>query len=353
MSETNYSIEDLKDIYLIHREGDNIAYKSEQSIKFSIQRFEDFLGQKELTISDFDKGSNLVVKIEGKRTNKATPRNLFDYFVMWMVNEAKYAPSTIDTTYGYFNGFVKFLYEEDHITYPAHEHTAIADYINHGETIQRELWGEDYVSITPEQHKIVRENVPPPVFRNKLICDLLMTTGMRRGELAELRLDNIDIDNNRVEVPAIKGRTKPRPVYIPDKVKTNLNIWIEAKRDAYYNSDSDYLFVTNDSRSNGGISPKRISKIVQIGAEALEDQDSYLDQSGKKKNKYKAHSYRNGYADHFIEKSSSNGGTDRDANIYLLSQILGHSSISQTEKYLSDTNEEVIKDQMDKYSPSV
>lgn len=356
MSKSNneYTIKDFKEIYLIQRENEKLAEKSLDSVEHSIQRFEDFLESKDLTVYDFDKESDIVVDIEGKKsTHKGTENNLYDYFIMWMINEAGYASSTISTTTGYFNSFIEFLYKEEHITYEAHKHTSVSDYISHSDTEQRKRWSEDYVSITPEQHKIVRANVPPPVFRNKLICDILMTTGMRRSELTELKLSNVDLTQNKIDVPAVKGSDKTRPVFIPDKIKTNLKIWIEAKRDAYYNSDSEYVFITNDSRSTGGLSPKRVSKIVQIGASALDDQDSYEDKRGRVKNKYKAHSYRNGFADHFINESSSDGGTDEDANIYVLKEILGHSSITQTEKYISKSDETMIKDQMDKYSPDV
>ena len=342
MSEPSFN--ELRTAYVNGRRGEDKADKTFAGYKYSIDRYERFLTENNIHYTDIDQGTDISIDLENHNTTTISDKNLLDYFVMWMIHDEGYAKSTVQTTYNYVQPFIKFLLREDYIEYDAPDATTLSQYITYGTTIQKEKWNEDYVAITPEQFEQIIENTPAPKFRNKLILTLLYTTGMRRAELAELKLNDINLNNREIQVPPVKTDNS-RKVWFNQSIKTKLDIWINGgKRDGYYNSDSDFLFVTNDSRSQGGITPKRVSKIFQKAASCLDDQDYYIDKEGRKRWKYSTHSTRHGFAEKFIRNTGESG-------IYELTQILGHSSVSQTEKYLESEKDEFLRSQMLQHSP--
>lgn len=337
---------ELKDAYLIQRRNDNIAKNTMKGITGSLQRFGNFLTEKNLTLADIDKKSDIEIPIDSLETSQITSNNLIDYFILYLRDEKEYAHSTIKTTVTYVNKFLKYLHTKEFIEYNIMENYSIAEYIDYGETKQKKEWGDNYVAISKEQHKTIIANVPPPVFRNKLICNLLMSTGMRRSEVANLKLDDVQLDDRRIEVPAIKSDA--RTVFYPRKVKTQLSVWISTRRaSCYYADESDYLFCTDRSER---IHPNQIGDVVRQAAENLPDQKHIHSQDGQKRAKYTTHSYRHGFAEHFIQQSEDGTG---QASIYTLKELMGHSSVDVTEQYLNTNKDEWKKEQMDSFAPNV
>jgi site-specific recombinase XerD len=352
--EDQLSFDELREAYIGSKRGKDKAQKTFNGYKYSLQRFERFLDEFDFHYTDIDKETDIapdfdgVVDIETGEpivTSEYSSNNLLDYFILWMLHDEEYAKSTVQTTYNYVQPFIKFLRSERYIDYNAPEETSVTDYVKHGTTAQKEKWGDDYVAVSPEQFEVMIEHSPTPKFRNRLILSILYSCGLRRAELCALSKDAVDLNDNRLDIPPVKTDTG-RSVWFGEKVKTNLEIWMKAKREAYYNSDSSYLFVTNDSRSNGGISPKRVSKIVRKAADHLDDQDYIEDKNGVERAKYSAHSLRHGFAEEFIQSTGESG-------IYELKEILGHHSVSVTEIYTSGDKDEFLRSQMQRHGPQL
>ncbi|QLH78173.1 tyrosine-type recombinase/integrase [Halosimplex rubrum] len=354
MSNDKPSFEELRDAYIASKRGKGKAKKTFNGYKYSLQRFERFLDEFDLEYTDIDAETDIAPDFDGVIdetidqeivTVERSDNNILDYFIMWMLHDEEYAKSTVQTTYNYVQPFIKFLRSEGYVEYDAADETSVTDYVKHGTTAQKEKWGDDYVAVSPEQFEAMYQNAPAPKFRNRLILSILYSCGIRRAEICALQMGDVDLDDRRLEIPPVKTETGRR-VWFSEKVKTNLEIWMKAKREAYYNSDSDYLFVTNDSRSNGGISPKRVSKIVRQAADHLEDQEVIETQSGQERAKYTTHSLRHGFAEEFIQSTGESG-------IYELKEILGHHSVSVTEIYTSGDKDEFLRSQMQRHGPQL
>ena len=324
---------------------DKLANKSVVSHKQSIKRFEWFLEYAGLDYTAINERSDIVIEIPGIETSIGSSNTILDYWTKWMLHEKGYAESTIETTYSYARSFFLYLYNEGHVDENITENFTIGDYINYGSTLQNKKWPENFVAISPEQHKTMVENVGPPKFRNKLILNLLFETGMRRAEVSALKLHHVDLKKNQITVPAVKS-DKTRPATISEKLSTQFKIWRDVRREAYINSQSDYFFITDDSRSTNGMSPRTVGDVVSYAAESLDDQDTVKTADGTKRNKYSTHSYRHGFAEQFIQSAG-------DSSIYSLKGLLGHKKVSTTERYLLTEKDEFLRSESDKYAPRI
>lgn len=163
--------------------------------------------------------------------------------------------------------------------------------------------------------------------RDYTIIILILDTGMRIGECLQLKIDYIDFNNRAISIPAeiTKGRAT-RYVYFSLKVAKALKNWLRFK-DRYV--ETDYLF---PAKYNGlPIQVPNFEKNFR----------SYVNRSNIGKN-VTPHCLRNNFA-----KRCLLAGMD----IYTLSRILGHSSVSVTEKAYADLTDSDIRKRYQFYSP--
>ncbi|KZZ86241.1 tyrosine-type recombinase/integrase [Bacillus sp. SJS] len=152
-------------------------------------------------------------------------------------------------------------------------------------------------------------------YRNKVIVMLLQDTGMRVGECLYLDGDNIDFKHRMILVTRTKGRQE-RYVYFSQQMLRELRHYIKFKE--RYTS-TNLLFPTTRSTE----------LTVQSFEKQLKQAGSVIGLS------VHPHQLRNNFARQFL----LNGG-----DLYTLSRILGHSSVTVTEKaYLDLTREEISK----------
>ena len=159
-------------------------------------------------------------------------------------------------------------------------------------------------------------------YRNKIITMLLQDTGQRIGECLALEVDNIDFKHRMILVTKTKGRAE-RYVYFSQQMARALRHYIKYK-DRY--TSSNLLFPT--------------TKNTELAVHSFEKQ---LKQAGERIGlSVHPHQLRNNFARHFL----LNGG-----DIYTLSRILGHSSVTVTEAAYVDFTREEISKQYQKHSP--
>lgn len=166
-----------------------------------------------------------------------------------------------------------------------------------------------------------------PEHRDYAIIMLIMDSGMRLGECSCLRLDDINMKKNSILLRAeiTKGR-KDRTVYFSAHTETILRRWITYK-DRYV--ESDYLF---PMKHNG----------MHISVSAFEKNfRNYLRRAALDPN-YSPHCMRNNFA-----KRCLLSGMD----IYTLSRILGHSSVTVTEKAYLDLTDDDLGERYRRFSP--
>lgn len=153
-------------------------------------------------------------------------------------------------------------------------------------------------------------------YRDSIIIQLLLDTGMRVNECLLIEVTDLDMVKRCISLPAdnTKGK-KARYVFFSDKMATQLQRWIKYK-DRY--RDSDFLFCTNKGKriqvSNFEANVRKYAK--RIGLSDIHP-----------------HVFRNNFAKRFL----MSGG-----DIYTLSRLLGHSSVTVTEQaygYIPEKNE--------------
>lgn len=164
-------------------------------------------------------------------------------------------------------------------------------------------------------------------YRDYMIINLLMDTGMRIGECLSLKLNDFDFVARTIHLSAeiTKGR-KDRAVFFSQKVLKEIKKWIQYK-DRY--TESLYMF---PSRNFG----------EQLNVSGFETNfKNYIRRAGINKT-ISPHSIRNNFA-----KRCLMSGMD----IYSLSRILGHSSVTVTEKAYLDLTDCDIRQNYQRYSP--
>ena len=164
--------------------------------------------------------------------------------------------------------------------------------------------------------------------RDYAMIVLMIDSGMRLGECTCLLTEDVNLAKRQIFLKAeiTKGR-KDRMVYFSSKTERILRRWIQFK-DRY--SGSDYLFPTRSNTGN------------HISVCTFETNfKHYLRRSGLNE-KISPHCLRNNFA----KRCLMNG-----MDIYTLSRILGHSSVTVTEEAYLDLTDEDIGRRYQHYSP--
>lgn len=202
--------------------------------------------------------------------------------------------------------------------------------LKNGTRKEQELKEDHYLD--PEEIGKLTDCVTSPTLRNELIIQLLYQTGLRRAELAETRVEDVDTDNRTINVRATKTHLNRTVRYQPN-LDTLLTRWINVNRDALATAGSPYLFPTSHSKR---ISAGYINQIVKDAAEAagLQDNEVFVDAAGRSRRKVTAHVLRHSYA----VQSLKNGMDTRT-----LQKLLGHAQIETTEKYLRLSRDDILE----------
>ncbi|MCK5177057.1 MAG: tyrosine-type recombinase/integrase, partial [Candidatus Aenigmarchaeota archaeon] len=149
-------------------------------------------------------------------------------------------------------------------------------------------------------------------FRNRTILELLYATGMRISELCSLNFENIHLEENEINVYG-KG-SKERIVLISSRAKNFLIKYIKETRPVLAGNQEATLdspvFVNNTGYR---ILQRNIHKTIKITAQ----------KTGISK-KVSPHTFRHTFATRLLEKG---------ADLRVVQELLGHSSISSTQIY--------------------
>lgn len=161
-------------------------------------------------------------------------------------------------------------------------------------------------------------------YRNKAMLELLYATGIRVSELIDLKMNNIDLQEDLIRVVG-KG-SKERISPISSEAEKYLGIYINEYRNILLkNKDSEYVFINNFGNK---ISRQGFFKNLKQIA---------VNQGIKKE--ISPHTLRHSYATHLL----SHG-----ADLRIIQELLGHSDISTTQIYTHLLNDK-IKSEYEKH----
>ena len=157
-------------------------------------------------------------------------------------------------------------------------------------------------------------------YRNKAMIELLYASGLRISELINLKINNINFDDDYIKVLG-KG-SKERIVPIGDYAKYFLKLYIEEYRNEFLrNKESEYIFISNQgkkmTRQTFFLLLKKLAKEKGIKVE------------------FSPHTLRHSFATHLLKYG---------ADLRSIQELLGHSSISTTQIYTHVENEKIRSD---------
>ena len=156
-------------------------------------------------------------------------------------------------------------------------------------------------------------------YRNKAMLELLYATGLRVSELINLKLQDIDFNQDIIRTFG-KG-SKERVIPIGDYAKEYLKKYIFEYRGSLLKKEiSEYLFLNNHGKQ---MTRQGFFKIIKKIAK----------EKGIS-NEISPHTLRHSFASHLLKYG---------ADLRTIQELLGHSDISTTQIYTHITNEELKK----------
>ena len=154
--------------------------------------------------------------------------------------------------------------------------------------------------------------------RDKLVIDLFYTTGIRRAELINLKLHDVDLQNNTLKV--LGKRNKERLVPMLPFLKNQIIKYLSHRNEIEAITDANYfLLLKNGVKLNDSFVYRLINHYFSGVTEKV---------------KRSPHILRHSFATHLL-----NNGADLNS----VKELLGHSSLASTQVYTHNSLAELKK----------
>ena len=161
--------------------------------------------------------------------------------------------------------------------------------------------------------------------RDYLILELLYTTGIRRQELIDLKIQNIDYSNKRIKV--LGKRNKERYIPLISSTIESIDKYLKYRDELKNIKRNDKLFLTSKGKSIYDNLVYRITKKYFAGFST--------------KSKKSPHILRHSFATHLL---------NRGVDLRVIQESLGHKDISTTQIYTHIKTKKLRKVLKEKHS---
>ena len=158
--------------------------------------------------------------------------------------------------------------------------------------------------------------------RDRALIELLYGTGIRVGELAAL--DVRDVDLHRGDVRVMGKGSKERVVPLPAQTREALRAWLDARRGPGLLGEP--LFIS--------LRPRRTPAARRLGVRDVRRILEKRARAGGVSDHVHPHRLRHSYATHLL---------DMGADLREIQELLGHASLSTTEKYTAVSAERLME----------
>lgn len=160
--------------------------------------------------------------------------------------------------------------------------------------------------LSVEEIEACRDNVKN--IRERALFELMISTGMRVGEIAALRIEDMDLQKRTIHIPVGKSDSAERDVYLTVKARNAIKKYICDRISGYVFRPSKNSIAYNQQISNGTV--EKWAK--ELGQRAGCHCETTV---------------------HVFRKTFASEEYRRTKNVKYISIILGHSSTAVTEKY--------------------
>ena len=153
--------------------------------------------------------------------------------------------------------------------------------------------------------------------RERVILEILYSSGVRVSELVSIKLNDIDFSEKTIVITG-KGN-KERMVSFGDYAKDAIDLYIkDGRKKLLGDIKSDYLIVGHNKES---LTTRRVEQII----------DDIIKHTSIKLN-ITPHVFRHTFATHLL---------DQGCDLIVVQELLGHTSLSSTEIYTHVSNEQI------------
>lgn len=231
----------------------------------------------------------------------------------WIIilSENNISNRSINRKISTLNSYFKFLLKIEEISLnPLQKHKAL-------KTIKK-VQVPFSVKEIEEVIKLLEEDDSFEGQRNKAIIELFYSTGIRRSELINLKLNQLDLTNNNIRV--LGKRNKERLLPLLPSIKQTLIAYISIRSTVNPIKDIDNVFITS----------KGLKLYETLVYRIINNYFSYVSTKIKKS----PHILRHSFATHLLNQG---------ANLNAVKELLGHSSLAATQVYTHSSIAELKK----------
>lgn len=145
--------------------------------------------------------------------------------------------------------------------------------------------------------------------RDKLIFSLGITTGLRVSAISQLNIEDVDLENKRLQV--IEKGDRYRVIEFGDNLKELFENYLKDREKYFGDIDTNAMFI---SQKKQRITNAAIRNLLAKYAEKVTDKH---------------------VSAHTLRRTSANQLYNKTGDIYLVGNHLGHADISTTKRYIS------------------
>lgn len=178
------------------------------------------------------------------------------------------------------------------------------------------------IPFSEKELEMVLENIESgsgfEVVRDKLLVELLYSTGIRRSELINLKFDAVDFSCKTIKV--LGKRNKERIIPVLEIVLDQMRLYVKERESLRNIEDGEYFFLTEKGLK---LNESFVYRLI----------NSYFSKVSEKV-KRSPHMLRHTFATHLL-----NNGADLNS----VKELLGHSSLASTQVYTHNSLLELKK----------
>ena len=278
------STEDIEQVFIQECRSRNLSEFTIRTYRVNIQYLMKYLAEKNILLGD----------ISSKTIN--------DYKLYLMENTDRNTTS-INTNLRHINTYLKWCYESGYIS----EQVRVK-YVR-GQAEPKHIYSDDDIKLLLKKPKL--SDTTYTEFRTYCIINVLVSTGIRRSSLLNIKLEDIQWNKQLIKLSHTKNK-QVHYVSMNSKLVSVLKEWLKYR----VGDDTDYLFTTQTGEK---LSPITITSSIS----------TYNRSRGVEITS--VHSFRHYYATKLVES-----GVD----VYTVSKLLGHSNLEITQNYLRSLNME-------------